>query len=317
MSHAILYKNASYNGTAVGLMVPDQIIGIMPMPSMYIYGIGSYAGYFSHGFNDQLSSAQLFPGYYPLSAAVLSQNTLVLFETWNFQGKFNATYFDHSRGVPFYQNFNDITSSAVIIQHPNPNNATRIGVSIKQAAGSSISSIVSNALSGITSSYPFQRVLLWGTINYQFTIDYQGYLGIPLVRVDIPIRIVLEDPFRDSNGDILFYLQFSLVPNPNGSGTILAASIVGYDITNLDFLANTEKSTFLSKIKAQIPSITEKLNDGLLEENKDISFLNLKGTYLIPWSSAFSQPNALYIQNFQQDFYGSTTNDDCLLVLYN
>jgi hypothetical protein len=237
----------------------------------------------SLGFNDIASSLQL------RSSTPQFPSTCLLFENSRFDGRFKAFAYNGDRDIAALPDFNDMTSSAILMDHnPTP---TRTVLRLRQIAGASIDAAIDVQLQTARS------VSRSGPVRLRFTIDLfeASLFGVDLVLIEVPVTVHTPWPFPDYNANIRYWVKLFIDSTHRLRGFVAAW---GYWIEG-GLLTGTIESRLRPQVEANIGALETQLNAMLVE----LDFHTWTDVYLMPGSAQVDGD------------YDGDINDDCTVVL--
>jgi hypothetical protein len=235
------------------------------------------------GFNDILSSLQL------RSSTRAIPSSCILFEHTRFSGRIKAFAYNANRDVDELPDFNDVTSSVLLMDH-DPRQARTV-LHLRQLAGDRLNTAIDDELA---SSSDASRD---GDVVVKFVIDLfeVSLFGTDLLLLEIPVRIHTPWPFSDYSAQIRYYMRLFINDVGQCRGFVTAW---GYWIEG-GILTGSIEGRLRQQIPDKIGSVETRLNNMLTE----LDFHRWNDVYLMPGSAAVTAD------------YDSTLDEDCTIVL--
>jgi hypothetical protein len=234
-------------------------------------------------FNDLLSSLQLRSNSPTIPSSVL------LFEHARFAGIVNAFAYSVDRDIPALPDFNDKTSSILLMDHvPNAPTTT---LALRTLAGDQLNDAIDQQLIGNSD------VSRHGDVLLKFTIDLfeVSLFGVDLLLLEIPVKIHTPWPFSDYDAKIRYWVQL-FINNAHQVGGFVAAW--GYWIEG-GVLTGSIESRLRPQVQNNIGTVETQLNNML----KELDFHQWSDVYLMPGTASISAD------------YNSSVDEDCSIVL--
>lgn len=229
-------------------------------------------------FNDITSSVQL------RSSTPTIPSTCILFEHARFSGQLLAFAFNSDRDVSALPNFNDVTSSVLLIDHdPSPN---RTVLPLRQLAGSKLNDAIDNQLKSIGDATRSGDVLA------KFAIDLfeVSLFGVDLILLEIPVQIHTPWPFSAYSAKIRYWVKLFINGSHQCRGYVAAW---GYWIES-GLLAGSIEGRLKPKVHDNIGMVETQLNNMLTE----LDFHQWTDVYLMPGQASV---NADFSGNLDDD----------------
>jgi len=234
-------------------------------------------------FNDILSSIQLRSG------GQSTPSTCLLFEHSRFQGRIKAFAYNADRDINSLPDFNDLTSSVLMMDHdPNPNKTI---LALRQLGGSQLNQAIDDALQNVSEGSRNGDVLL------KFTIDLfeVSLFGVDLMLIEIPIKLHTPWPFSDYDAKIRYWVKLFIDSGHRLQGFVAAW---GYWIEG-GILTGSIESRLRPKVEEKIGTVETHLNNML----KEVNFHQWTDVYLMPGAASVTSD------------YDGNVADDCSVVL--
>lgn len=234
-------------------------------------------------FNDIVSSMQL------RSSTPAIPSMCLIFENARFDGRFKAFAYNANRDVGSLPDFNDLTSSVLLIDH-NPRRDRSV-FALRQMAGNKINDAIDSQLSSVSEASRD------GDVRLKFVIDLfeVSLFGVDLMLIEVPIKIHTPWPFSDYAAKIRYWVRFFLDSN-HRVGAFVAAW--GYWIEG-GILTGSIESRLRPQVENNIGTVETQLNTMLTE----LDFHRWTDVYLMPGAASVTSD------------YDGNVDDDCSIVL--
>jgi hypothetical protein len=269
---ARLFEHNNFGGRSLLLANPGQRYFLAPFEFLNVFS-----------FNDIVSSVQLRV----FSRGVPSM--CLLFEHPRFEGRVKGLAYDADRDVSSLPDFNDITSSVLLMDHdPDPNRSI---FPLRRQAGDRLNGAIDSQLSSISDASRSGDVLL------KFVIDLSevSLSGVDLMLIEIPVRIHTPWPFSDYDAKIRYWLRFFLDSDHKVHAFVAAW---GYWIDG-GILTGSIEGRLRPQVQNNIGTVETQVNNMLTE----LDFHRWTDIYLMPGAASVASD------------YDSNVDDDCSLVL--
>jgi hypothetical protein len=273
MASSRLYEDNSFGGRNV----------LIDNPGHQRYLLATYDFLNSLAFNDIDSSARL------RGATAGTWSTCILFQDARFSGELRSFAYQGDRDVNALPDFNDQTSSVLLMDHhPSPN---RTVLPLRQFAGKQINAAIDKQLQDIPDASRNGDVVL------RFVIDlYEVSLfGVDLLLLEIPIKVHTPWPFSDYDAKIRYWVKLYLAEDATVHGHVAAW---GYWISG-GILTGSIEGKLKPQVQSKVGSVETQLNNMLVELN------------FHHWLDVYLMPSAATVDSD----YGGDVNDDCTVVL--
>lgn len=232
-------------------------------------------------FNDVTSSLQM------RSATTSIPSTVLLFQHKRFSGRLKAFAYNGNRDVGSLPDFNDLTSSVLLMDHdPNPNTTL---LPIRELAGGRLNDAIDTNLADV------HHASRSGDVLVKFTIDLfeVSLFGVDLMLVEIPVKI--HTSLSAYKAKIRYWIKLFIDGSHRVRGYVAAW---GYWIEG-GLLTGSIEHQLRPQVESNIGNLETQLNAMLVE----LDFHQWTDVYLMPGRASVTAD------------YNGRLDDDCTVVL--
>lgn len=238
----------------------------------------------NYGLNDSISSLKI-----PIHSSN-EQVTAILFEHPNCMGKFQAFSGDWKfRAIPDLNkyNFNDITSSVLVISHSD---REFLPLRLGEIAGKDAEDVVDNALSSVSEAS--RR----GDLTFTWALWPSYHPSKIFVRLDVPLNIHIS-AWPDYAAEIRYYVYFYI----DSSDTLKGVAYYAETWVAGGIMAGS----IMSRLKPEVVKAAGEINSYLNDTLDAYKSTKWESVYLMPGKAPMLRP---------ADYSGTVTDDVSIIL---